>query len=118
MPYWRSKLHQVVSLSANPGSLHSLRQHDEEPRCALIDMRNIALCFASALDAALEFQRQFVVPSAWKTEVKEESSSSEDDDDDDEEEQEEDASGGEEEVEEEELARLHHYLEAKRRFHI
>ncbi|XP_070696821.1 AT-rich interactive domain-containing protein 4B isoform X4 [Pempheris klunzingeri] len=52
-----------------------------------------------ALDAALEFQQHFVVPSAWKTEVKEESSSSEDDDDDEEEEQEEDASGEEEEEE-------------------
>ncbi|CAJ1067686.1 AT-rich interactive domain-containing protein 4B isoform X2 [Xyrichtys novacula] len=52
-----------------------------------------------ALDAALEFLQQFVVPSAWKTEVKEESSSSEDDDEDEEEEQEEDASGEEEEEE-------------------
>ncbi|KAM6997782.1 AT-rich interactive domain-containing protein 4B isoform 2-T2 [Tautogolabrus adspersus] len=52
-----------------------------------------------ALDAALEFSLHFVVPSAWKTEVKEESSSSEDDDEDEEEEQEEDA-GGEEEEEE------------------
>ncbi|XP_039890316.1 AT-rich interactive domain-containing protein 4B isoform X2 [Simochromis diagramma] len=52
-----------------------------------------------ALDAALEFQRQLVVPSIWKTEVKEESSSSEEDDDDEEEEQEEDASGEEEEEE-------------------
>ncbi|XP_070833334.1 AT-rich interactive domain-containing protein 4B isoform X2 [Chaetodon trifascialis] len=50
-----------------------------------------------ALDAALEFQQHFVVPSTWKTEVKEESSSSEDDDEDEEEEQEEDASGEEEE---------------------
>lgn len=57
------------------------------------------LCACStALDAALEFQQQFVVPSTWKTEVKEESSSSEDDDEDEEEEQEEDASGEEEEV--------------------
>uniref|UniRef100_A0A669EKQ9 AT-rich interaction domain 4B n=1 Tax=Oreochromis niloticus TaxID=8128 RepID=A0A669EKQ9_ORENI len=40
---------------------------------------------------------QLVVPSIWKTEVKEESSSSEEDDDDEEEEQEEDASGEEEE---------------------
>ncbi|XP_051285090.1 AT-rich interactive domain-containing protein 4B isoform X1 [Dicentrarchus labrax] len=52
-----------------------------------------------ALDAALEFQQQYVVPSTWKTEVKEESSSSEDDDEDEEEEQEEDASGEEEEEE-------------------
>ncbi|XP_006807719.1 AT-rich interactive domain-containing protein 4B isoform X2 [Neolamprologus brichardi] len=52
-----------------------------------------------ALDAALEFQRQLVVPSIWKTEVKEESSSSEEDDDDEEEEQEEDGSGEEEEEE-------------------
>uniref|UniRef100_A0A3Q0RD68 AT-rich interaction domain 4B n=1 Tax=Amphilophus citrinellus TaxID=61819 RepID=A0A3Q0RD68_AMPCI len=51
------------------------------------------------LDAALEFQRQLVVPGIWKTEVKEESSSSEEDDDDEEEEQEEDASGEEEEEE-------------------
>lgn len=80
-------------------------------------MRNIALFFASALDAALAFQQQFVVPSAWKTEVKEESSSSEDDEDEEEEEQEEDASGGEEEVEEEKLTRLHQNLEAKHRFH-
>uniref|UniRef100_A0A3Q4I6E0 AT-rich interaction domain 4B n=1 Tax=Neolamprologus brichardi TaxID=32507 RepID=A0A3Q4I6E0_NEOBR len=53
------------------------------------------------LDAALEFQRQLVVPSIWKTEVKEESSSSEEDDDDEEEEQEEDGSGEEEELQEE-----------------
>ncbi|XP_041645145.1 AT-rich interactive domain-containing protein 4B isoform X2 [Cheilinus undulatus] len=52
-----------------------------------------------ALDAALEFLQHFVVPSAWKTEVKEESSSSEDDDEEEEEEQEEDASGEEEEEE-------------------
>uniref|UniRef100_A0A671VQV4 AT-rich interactive domain-containing protein 4B n=1 Tax=Sparus aurata TaxID=8175 RepID=A0A671VQV4_SPAAU len=52
-----------------------------------------------ALDAAMAFQQQYVVPGTWKTEVKEESSSSEDDDDDEEEEQEEDASGGEEEEE-------------------
>uniref|UniRef100_UPI0037E76BFC AT-rich interactive domain-containing protein 4B isoform X2 n=1 Tax=Semicossyphus pulcher TaxID=241346 RepID=UPI0037E76BFC len=52
-----------------------------------------------ALDAALEFLQNFVVPSAWKTEVKEESSSSEDDDEDEEEEQEEDASGEDEEEE-------------------
>lgn len=52
----------------------------------------------TALDAALAFQQQLVVPGTWKTEVKEESSSSEDDDDDEEEEQEEDASGEEEEV--------------------
>ncbi|XP_077468748.1 AT-rich interactive domain-containing protein 4B isoform X2 [Stigmatopora argus] len=53
-----------------------------------------------ALDAALEFQQQLVIPSIWKTEVKEESSSSEvDDDDEEEEEQEEDASGEEEEDE-------------------
>ena len=53
----------------------------------------------TALDAAMEFQQQYVVPGTWKTEVKEESSSSEDDDEDEEEEQEEDASGEEEEVE-------------------
>ncbi|XP_071337235.1 AT-rich interactive domain-containing protein 4B isoform X2 [Trachinotus anak] len=52
-----------------------------------------------ALDAAFEFQQQLVVPSSWKTEVKEESSSSEEDDEDEEEEQEEDASGEEEEEE-------------------
>ncbi|XP_039994755.1 AT-rich interactive domain-containing protein 4B isoform X2 [Xiphias gladius] len=52
-----------------------------------------------ALDAAFEFQQQLVVPSTWKTEVKEESSSSEEDDEDEEEEQEEDASGEEEEEE-------------------
>ncbi|XP_040905117.1 AT-rich interactive domain-containing protein 4B isoform X3 [Toxotes jaculatrix] len=52
-----------------------------------------------ALDASFEFQQQQVVPSTWKTEVKEESSSSEDDDEDEEEEQEEDASGEEEEEE-------------------
>ncbi|XP_029691221.1 AT-rich interactive domain-containing protein 4B isoform X2 [Takifugu rubripes] len=52
-----------------------------------------------ALDAALEFQQQFVVPDTWKTEVKEESSSSEDEDEDEDEEQEEDASGEEEEEE-------------------
>ncbi|XP_053188701.1 AT-rich interactive domain-containing protein 4B [Scomber japonicus] len=52
-----------------------------------------------ALDAALEFQQQLVVPGTWKTEVKEESSSSEEDDDDEEEEQEEDASREEEEEE-------------------
>ncbi|XP_037126808.1 AT-rich interactive domain-containing protein 4B isoform X3 [Syngnathus acus] len=52
-----------------------------------------------ALDAALEFQQQLVIPIAWKTEVKEESSSSEVDDDDEEEEQEEDASAEEEEEE-------------------
>lgn len=75
-------------------------------------MRNIALFLASALEAALAFQQQFVVPNAWKTEVKEESSSSEDDEDEEEEEQEEDASGGEEEVEEEKLTHLHQNLEA------
>ncbi|XP_068184377.1 AT-rich interactive domain-containing protein 4B isoform X2 [Antennarius striatus] len=52
-----------------------------------------------ALDAALEFQQQFLVPSTWKTEVREDSSSSEDDDEDEDEEQEEDASGEEEEEE-------------------
>lgn len=52
---------------------------------------------STALDAALEFQQQFVVPSTWKTEVKEESSSSEDEDEDEDEEQEEDASGEDEE---------------------
>ncbi|XP_058508369.1 AT-rich interactive domain-containing protein 4B isoform X1 [Solea solea] len=53
----------------------------------------------AALDAAFEFQHQLLVPSTWKTEVKEESSGSEEDDDDDEDEQEEDANGGEEEEE-------------------
>ncbi|KAM4600180.1 LOW QUALITY PROTEIN: AT-rich interactive domain-containing protein 4B-like [Fundulus diaphanus] len=52
-----------------------------------------------ALDAALEFLQKQVVPSSWKTEVKEESSSSEEEDDDEEDEQEEDASGEEEEEE-------------------
>ncbi|XP_033835015.1 AT-rich interactive domain-containing protein 4B isoform X2 [Periophthalmus magnuspinnatus] len=52
-----------------------------------------------ALDAALEFLQQLVVPSGWKTEVKEESSSSEEDDDEEEEEQEEDANTQEEEEE-------------------
>ncbi|XP_069395379.1 AT-rich interactive domain-containing protein 4B isoform X6 [Paralichthys olivaceus] len=52
-----------------------------------------------ALDAAFEFQHQLLVPSTWKTEVKEESSSSEEEDDDEEEEQEEDASGEDEEEE-------------------
>uniref|UniRef100_A0A1A7YWJ3 AT-rich interactive domain-containing protein 4B n=1 Tax=Iconisemion striatum TaxID=60296 RepID=A0A1A7YWJ3_9TELE len=52
-----------------------------------------------ALDAALEFQQNQVVPSSWKTEVKEESSSSEEEDEDEEEEQEEDTSGEEEEEE-------------------
>uniref|UniRef100_A0A8C5FM11 AT-rich interaction domain 4B n=1 Tax=Gadus morhua TaxID=8049 RepID=A0A8C5FM11_GADMO len=51
-----------------------------------------------ALDAALEFQRRQVVPSSWRTDVKEESSSSEDEEDEEEEEeQEEDASSEEEE---------------------
>ncbi|KAL6101619.1 arid4b [Pungitius sinensis] len=53
----------------------------------------------AALDAALEFLHKFVVPSTWKTEVKEESSSSEDEDEEDEEAQEEDASGEDEEEE-------------------
>ncbi|TNN62678.1 AT-rich interactive domain-containing protein 4B [Liparis tanakae] len=52
-----------------------------------------------ALDAALEFLQQFVVPSSWKTEVKEESSSSEDEDEEEEEGQDEDASGEDEEEE-------------------
>ncbi|XP_062256394.1 AT-rich interactive domain-containing protein 4B isoform X1 [Platichthys flesus] len=52
-----------------------------------------------ALDAAFEFQHQLLVPSTWKTEVKEESSSSEEEDDDEEEEQQADASGEEEEEE-------------------
>ncbi|XP_055018365.1 AT-rich interactive domain-containing protein 4B isoform X2 [Boleophthalmus pectinirostris] len=52
-----------------------------------------------ALDAALEFLQELVVPSSWKTEVKEESSSSEEDDDEEEEEQEEDANAQEEEEE-------------------
>lgn len=111
MPY------RVVYLSANPENC-TLSLCDQEPPRPLINMQNIALFSASALDAALEFQQQFVVPSTWKTEVKEESSSSEDDDDDEEEEQEEDASGEEEEVEKQKLACLHHNLEAKRRFSI
>lgn len=44
----------------------------------------------------MEFLQQFVVPSSWKTEVKEESSSSEDEEE--EEGQDEDASGEDEEV--------------------
>uniref|UniRef100_A0A8C6T021 Translocase of outer mitochondrial membrane 20 n=1 Tax=Neogobius melanostomus TaxID=47308 RepID=A0A8C6T021_9GOBI len=60
---------------------------------------NVPLCLLSALDAALEFLLQLVVPSGWKTEVKEESSSSEEDGDDEEEEQEQDANGEEEEEE-------------------
>ncbi|XP_072293397.1 AT-rich interactive domain-containing protein 4B isoform X2 [Eucyclogobius newberryi] len=44
-----------------------------------------------ALDAALDFLLQMVVPSGWKTEVKEDSSSSEEDEDEEEEEPEEDA---------------------------
>ncbi|XP_015235063.1 PREDICTED: AT-rich interactive domain-containing protein 4B [Cyprinodon variegatus] len=52
-----------------------------------------------ALDAALEFRQKQVVPSCWKTEVKEESSSSEEEDEDEEDEQEEDGSGEEEEEE-------------------
>uniref|UniRef100_A0A8C7ZA62 AT-rich interactive domain-containing protein 4B n=1 Tax=Oryzias sinensis TaxID=183150 RepID=A0A8C7ZA62_9TELE len=51
-----------------------------------------------ALDAALEFQEKTAVPSAWKTEVKEDSSSSEEDDEEEAEEQEEDANNEEEEV--------------------
>ncbi|KAM9727068.1 AT-rich interactive domain-containing protein 4B [Menidia menidia] len=53
----------------------------------------------AALDAALDFQQKLVVPSNWKTEVKEESSSSEEDDDDEEEEQEADNSREEEDEE-------------------
>ena len=56
----------------------------------------VCVC-VTALDAALEFLQQLVVPSAWKTEVKEESSSSEDEDEEEEEGQEEDASEKEEE---------------------
>lgn len=52
-----------------------------------------------ALDAALEFLQQFVVPGTWKTEVKEESSSSEDEDEEEEEGQGEDAKGEDEEEE-------------------
>ncbi|XP_078787662.1 AT-rich interactive domain-containing protein 4B isoform X3 [Oryzias latipes] len=52
-----------------------------------------------ALDAALEFQEKTAVPSAWKTEVKEDSSSSEEDDEEEAEEQEEDANNEEEEEE-------------------
>lgn len=44
----------------------------------------------------MEFQQKLVIPSTWKTEVKEESSSSEEDEE--EEDQEEDASSEEEEV--------------------
>lgn len=54
----------------------------------------------TALDAALDFLQRFVVPSTWKTEVKEESSSSEDEDEEEEEAQEEDTSGKDEEVKE------------------
>ena len=65
-------------------------------------MRRLGVCVVSpptALDAALEFQRRQVVPSSWRTDVKEESSSSEDEEDEEEEEeQEEDASSEEEEV--------------------
>ncbi len=62
-------------------------------------MHCYSLCVClTALDAALEFQQHYIVPGAWKTEVKEESSSSEEDDEDEEEEQEEDARGEEEEV--------------------
>ncbi|XP_077960157.1 AT-rich interactive domain-containing protein 4B isoform X12 [Gasterosteus aculeatus] len=53
----------------------------------------------AALDAALDFLQRFVVPSTWKTEVKEESSSSEDEDEEEEEAQEEDTSGKDEEEE-------------------
>ncbi|XP_056147592.1 AT-rich interactive domain-containing protein 4B isoform X2 [Lampris incognitus] len=53
-----------------------------------------------ALDAAMDFQRHLAVPSAWRTEVKEESSSSEEEEEEEEEEvQEEDASSEEEEEE-------------------
>lgn len=55
-------------------------------------------CRLPALDAALEFQEKTAVPSAWKTEVKEDSSSSEEDDEEEAEEQEEDANNEEEEV--------------------
>uniref|UniRef100_A0A3P9JUW7 AT-rich interactive domain-containing protein 4B n=1 Tax=Oryzias latipes TaxID=8090 RepID=A0A3P9JUW7_ORYLA len=53
------------------------------------------------LDAALEFQEKTAVPSAWKTEVKEDSSSSEEDEEEEAEEQEEDANNEEEELQEE-----------------
>lgn len=67
------------------------------------------MCLA-ALDTALEFQEHLVIPSTWKTEVKEESSSSEDEEEDEDEDQEEDASGEEEEVDAEMLTRFsaHH----------
>ncbi|KAG9344254.1 hypothetical protein JZ751_010923 [Albula glossodonta] len=45
-----------------------------------------------ALDGALEFLHHGVVPSSWRTEVKDETSSSEEDEDDEEEEPEDDAS--------------------------
>ncbi|KAI1894703.1 hypothetical protein AGOR_G00118480 [Albula goreensis] len=52
-----------------------------------------------ALDGALEFLLHGVVPSSWRTEVKDETSSSEEDEDDEKEEPEGDASSGEEEEE-------------------
>lgn len=65
----------------------------------LIYIFGVCVCVSeTALDAAFEFHNQLLVPSTWKTEVKEESSSSEDDEDDEEEEQEQDANGEEEEV--------------------
>lgn len=63
-----------------------------------------------ALDAALEFHQQLVIPSTWKTEVKEESSSSEEEEDDEEEEQEEGAGGEEEEVDAELFTRSSPYI--------
>lgn len=68
----------------------------------------------TALDAALEFQQQLVVPSNWKTEVKEESSGSEVDDDEEEEEQEKDARGQEVEVKPHTCtSSYHHTLQVK-----
>ncbi|KAL4641360.1 AT-rich interactive domain-containing protein 4B-like isoform X1 [Arapaima gigas] len=52
-----------------------------------------------ALEAALTFQKEGLVPNLWRTEVKDESSSSEEDEGDEEEEQEEDTSSEEEEEE-------------------
>ncbi|XP_012709013.2 AT-rich interactive domain-containing protein 4B isoform X4 [Fundulus heteroclitus] len=74
-----------------------LRKDVSEMSCEIPPKADAGL--KPALDAALEFLQKQVVPSSWKTEVKEESSSSEEEDDDEEDEQEEDASGEEEEEE-------------------
>lgn len=83
----------------------------------VVNMQYYSHVCLTALDAALEFLQQFVVPSTWKTEVKEESSSSEDEEEEEEGEQEEDASGEEEEVEAEALtcSYAHIYLPGKTR---